>query len=76
MHPHWPPPPPTPSSVSLLHNFSKLKKKANSDPKALRKKLLKPKMQQVTLQAVSEWVSERVLREDKNLSTGLTMSDP
>ena len=27
-------------------------------------------------EAVSEWVTERVLREDKNHSTGLTMSDP
>ena len=27
-------------------------------------------------EAVSEWVTERVLREDKNLSTWLTMSDP
>ena len=27
-------------------------------------------------EAVSEWVSERVLREDKSHSTGLTMSEP
>ena len=25
---------------------------------------------------VSEWVTERVLREDRNQSTGLTMSEP
>ena len=27
-------------------------------------------------EAVSEWVTEKVLRGDKNHSTGLTMSDP
>ena len=27
-------------------------------------------------EAVYEWVTERVLREDKTHSTGLTMSDP
>ena len=27
-------------------------------------------------EAVSEWVTERVLREDKSHSTGLTMRDP
>ena len=30
----------------------------------------------LTYEAVSEWVTERVLREDKSHSTGLKMSDP
>ena len=29
-----------------------------------------------TYEAVSEWVTERVVCEDKSHSTGLTMSDP
>ena len=42
----------------------------------LGKQSMEEKLELLRYEAVSEWVTEKVLREDKNPSTGLTMSDP
>ena len=53
----------------VSHKVIALKKKNITSP-------IKAKTKQLAYEAVSEWVSERVLHEDKSHSTGLTMSDP